>query len=122
VTRFKPGEEVYGVTNPQFIGAYAEIALASAKMIARKLESLSFSEAALVPVVAVTAWQMLFDYAKATPGQTVLFMEPVAMSELMQSNSQAKPVYTFSRPLRPMTRNMWRALAQQLSSTIKVLD
>ena len=68
----KPGDKVYGATNPEFIGAYTEYALASAKMIARKPESLSFAEAASVPVVAVTAWQMLFDYAKVQPGQSVL--------------------------------------------------
>lgn len=72
VTQCKPGDEVYGVTNPKFIGAYAEFALASAHMLARKPRSLNFSEAASVPVVAVTAWQMLFDYAKATRHQTVL--------------------------------------------------
>ncbi len=72
VTQFKVGEKVYGVTNPQFVGAYAEYALASAKMIGRKPESMSFNEAASVPVVAVTAWQMLFDYAKAQAGQSVL--------------------------------------------------
>ena len=72
VDQFKPGDEIYGVTNPQFIGAYSELALASAGMIARKPESLSFTEAASVPVVAVTAWQMLFDYANATRGQSVL--------------------------------------------------
>lgn len=69
---FRPGDKVYGATNPQFIGAYAEYALASANMIAKKPRSLSFDEAASVPVVAVTAWQMLFDYAKAQPGQSVL--------------------------------------------------
>ena len=72
VTRFEPGDAVYGVTNPEFIGAYAEFAIAKAGMIARKPESLSFSEAASVPVVAVTAWQMLFEYAKATAGQKIL--------------------------------------------------
>ena len=72
VTQFKPGDQVYGVTNPQFIGAYSELALASARMIARKPESLSFTEAASVPVVAVTAWQMLFEYANAIESQSVL--------------------------------------------------
>jgi NADPH:quinone reductase-like Zn-dependent oxidoreductase len=33
---------------------------------------LNFIAAASVPVVAVTAWQMLFDYTKVTAGQTVL--------------------------------------------------
>jgi len=72
VTQFKAGDQVYGVTNPQFIGAYAEYALASAKMIARKPRSLDFTLAASVPVVAVTAWQMLFEYAQAKSGQSVL--------------------------------------------------
>ncbi len=72
VTEFKAGDEIYGVTNPEFIGAYSELAVASARMVARKPEALSFSEAASVPVVAVAAWQMLFDYANATPGQSVL--------------------------------------------------
>jgi NADPH:quinone reductase-like Zn-dependent oxidoreductase len=66
----KPGDRVYGATNPQFIGACAEYALASASMIAKMPVSLSFDEAASAPVVAVTAWQMLF--AKAQPGQSVL--------------------------------------------------
>lgn len=72
VAHLRSGDEVYGVTNPEFIGASAEFALANASMIARKPASLQFREAASVPVVAVTAWQMLFEYAKASPGQTVL--------------------------------------------------
>lgn len=72
VTRFKAGDEVYGVTNSQFLGAYAQYALALETMMAQKPKSLSFAEAASAPVVAVTAWQMLFDYAHAKAGQTVL--------------------------------------------------
>jgi NADPH:quinone reductase-like Zn-dependent oxidoreductase len=72
VSGFTKGDEVYGATNPQFIGAYAEFALASASMMAAKPQTLDFVQAASVPVVAVTAWQMLFDYAHAKSGQTVL--------------------------------------------------
>jgi len=72
VSEFHVGDEIYGVTNPQFIGAYAEFAIALATMVARKPKGLSHLAAASVPVVAVTAWQMLFDYAMARPGQTVL--------------------------------------------------
>jgi NADPH:quinone reductase-like Zn-dependent oxidoreductase len=72
VTQFKQGDEVYGVTNPEFIGAHAEFALASSKMVALKPGRLSFTEAASAPVVAVTAWQMLFEYGKVQSGQTVL--------------------------------------------------
>lgn len=72
VAGFKPGDEVYGATNTQFTGAYAEYALASAKMMAPKPKRLNFVQAASAPIVSVTAWQMLFDYARATAGQTVL--------------------------------------------------
>jgi NADPH:quinone reductase-like Zn-dependent oxidoreductase len=72
VTKFRAGDEVYGMTNSQFLGAYAQYALASEKMLAQKPRSLSFVEAASAPVVAVTAWQMLFEYAQAKGGQTVL--------------------------------------------------
>jgi len=72
VTQFKPGDEVFGVTNKQFCGAYAEYAVALAQMVAVKPRSLSFVEAASVPVVAVTAYQMLFDYARLKAGQAVL--------------------------------------------------
>lgn len=72
VSGFKIGDEVYGSTNDGFVGAYAEYAVASAAMIAPKPKRLNFVEAASVPVVGVTAWQMLFDYAHAQAGQTVL--------------------------------------------------
>ena len=72
VSGFKPGDEVYGATNEQFTGAYAEYAVPFARMMAQKPRTLNFIEAASVPIVTVTAWQMLFDYAHVTAGQTVL--------------------------------------------------
>jgi NADPH:quinone reductase-like Zn-dependent oxidoreductase len=66
------GDQVYGVTNPQFVGAYAECALASAEMVSSKPSLISHAEAASVPVVAVTAWQALFDQAQLKAGQTVV--------------------------------------------------
>src|ERR1700756_20945 len=72
VSELRVGEQVYGVTNPQFIGAYAEYALASAAMVSSKPTSLTYIEAASVPVIAVTAWQALFDQAQLKAGQTVV--------------------------------------------------
>jgi NADPH:quinone reductase-like Zn-dependent oxidoreductase len=72
VSGFRYGEEVYGATNERFTGAYSEYALPSAVMMAPKPATLDFIEAASAPVVAVTAWQMLFDYAHANAGQSVL--------------------------------------------------
>jgi NADPH:quinone reductase-like Zn-dependent oxidoreductase len=72
VSELGAGDEIYGVTNPQFTGAYAEYALASAAMVSKKPSSLSFVEAASVPVIAVTARQALFDHAQLHVGQTVV--------------------------------------------------
>jgi NADPH:quinone reductase-like Zn-dependent oxidoreductase len=69
---FKTGDEVYGATNEHFTGGYAEYALPSARRMAQKPKALSVVEAASVPVVAVTAWQMLFDYAHVTAGRPCL--------------------------------------------------
>jgi NADPH:quinone reductase-like Zn-dependent oxidoreductase len=66
------GDAVFGCTNPQFVGGYAEYAIVQAHMIAPKPRRLTHVEAASVPVVAVTAWRMLFDHAHVAPGQTVL--------------------------------------------------
>lgn len=74
VTAFETGDEVYGVTNPQFTGACAEYAVASAAMISRRPRSITHVEAASVPVVATTAWQMLFEQAGLTSGQSVLVL------------------------------------------------
>lgn len=66
------GDEVFGVTNERFTGAYAEYAVAKAAMIAPKPKSLNHMHAASVPVVAVTAWQMVFELTSLAPGESVL--------------------------------------------------
>jgi NADPH:quinone reductase-like Zn-dependent oxidoreductase len=72
VSGTRVGDQVYGVTNSRFVGAYAEYAVASAAMISSKPASLTYTEAASVPVIAVTAWQALFDRAQIKAGQTVV--------------------------------------------------
>ena len=72
VKQLNIGDEVFGVTNERFTGAYAEYALANATMLAPKPKTLNHVHAASVPVVAVTAWQMIFDFAQLSSGQTVL--------------------------------------------------
>ena len=66
------GDAVFGVTNDRFIGAYADFALADASRLARKPVGLGFIEAGGMPVVAVTARSMLFDYGGLQSGQRVL--------------------------------------------------
>jgi NADPH:quinone reductase-like Zn-dependent oxidoreductase len=74
VSAFKTGDEIYGATNPQFCGANAQYAVAHANMVALRPSNLSHAEAASAPVIAVTAWQMLFEYGNAQPGQTVMIL------------------------------------------------
>ncbi|WP_238398111.1 zinc-binding dehydrogenase [Halorussus salinus] len=74
VTAFEEGDEVYGmvggVTGAQ--GAYAEYVPAHADLLAPVPESLSFAEAAALPVVALTAWEMLVDKADAGEDDSTL--------------------------------------------------
>ena len=74
VDAFASGDAVFGVTNGRFIGANAEFALADATRLAMKPQRLDFIAAAAMPVVSVTAWQMLFDHARLQAGQTVLVL------------------------------------------------
>jgi len=74
VHSFQVGDEVFGATNPDFVGGYAEFAVANADMIALKPRSLDFLAAASVPVVAVTALQMVFEYGKLASSQSVLIL------------------------------------------------
>ena len=68
VTRFKPGDEVFGGG----VGTWAELARAKASNLAHKPPGVSFEEAAAVPVAALTALQGLRDRAGVTVGQRVL--------------------------------------------------
>ena len=72
VTDLAVGNEIFGVTNKRFTNAYAELAIASVAMIAKKPAGVENTVAAAVPVVSVTALQMLFDHAKVVAGQRVL--------------------------------------------------
>jgi NADPH:quinone reductase-like Zn-dependent oxidoreductase len=60
------------VTNPQFVGAQAEYAVCAAGMLALKPRALTALDAASAPVIAVTAYQMLFEHANAKRGDRVL--------------------------------------------------
>ncbi len=71
VTTFQPGQAVYGHTSG---GAYAEYTLVSAQTLALKPTSLTFDEAATVPIGAITAWQALFASGQLQAGQSVLIL------------------------------------------------
>jgi NADPH:quinone reductase-like Zn-dependent oxidoreductase len=68
VTRFAPGDEVYGVAP----GSFADYAVADEGKLALKPANLSFAEAAVVPISAGTALQALRDVGRVSAGQAVL--------------------------------------------------
>ena len=70
--KFQPGDEVYGYILLSRSGAFAEFAIALENELALMPKTLSFNEAASVPVAALTAYEALFDYGKLEAGQTVL--------------------------------------------------
>jgi NADPH:quinone reductase-like Zn-dependent oxidoreductase len=72
VSQFRPGDAVFGATNAHFTGGYAEYAVASALTLAKMPRRLGFIEAASVPVVACTAWQMVFEYGAVDATTRVL--------------------------------------------------
>jgi NADPH:quinone reductase-like Zn-dependent oxidoreductase len=72
VTGFRPGDAVYGIPNFPGNGSYAEYCAAKASQFAHKPRSLSFTEAAGVPLAGLTAWAGLFEHGRLQPGQRVL--------------------------------------------------
>lgn len=70
VTKFKKGDAVYGYA--LFGGGWAEFAVLAENEAALKPANAAFTDAAAVPMGALTAWQSLIDAAKLSPGQTVL--------------------------------------------------
>jgi len=72
MTKFKKGDPIYAYLSLKNNGGYAEYAVAKEKEAAAKPKSISYDEAAAVPIVALTAWQALVDSAKLSAGQSVL--------------------------------------------------
>jgi NADPH:quinone reductase-like Zn-dependent oxidoreductase len=72
VTRFAPGDEVYGMLPVTGRGAYAEFTAAPADALTPAPKNLHLVHAGAVPLVAVTAWQALAVLARVRPGDRVL--------------------------------------------------
>jgi len=72
VRRFKPGDEVYARPDKDRIGTFAEFIAMDESDVALKPKNLSMEEAASIPLVGLTAWQVLVERAKLKPEQRVL--------------------------------------------------
>ncbi|MCP2084519.1 UNVERIFIED_ORG: zinc-binding alcohol dehydrogenase family protein [Paraburkholderia sediminicola] len=79
VTLFRPGDEVFYAGAMDRPGTNSEFHLVDERIVGPKPTSLSFAEAAALPLTSITAWEMLFDRMKVprglhTPGGTLLVL------------------------------------------------
>jgi NADPH:quinone reductase-like Zn-dependent oxidoreductase len=72
VRRFKPGDEVYARPAKDRIGSFAEFISMDEDAVAIKPKGLTMEEAASIPLVGLTAWQVLIERANLKRGQKVL--------------------------------------------------
>lgn len=72
VRKFKPGDEVYARPDQARIGTFAEYIAIDEADVAMKPDNLTMEEAASIPLVALTAWQVLVERANVQKGQKVL--------------------------------------------------
>jgi NADPH:quinone reductase-like Zn-dependent oxidoreductase len=72
VTRFAPGDEVYARPPETRIGTFAELIAVDEQALARKPGNIGMAQAASLPLVALTAWQVLVDTAQLKKGEKVL--------------------------------------------------
>ncbi|MBT2728539.1 zinc-dependent alcohol dehydrogenase family protein [Bacillus sp. ISL-75] len=74
VTEFKVGDEVFGCAGgfKGTGGAIAEYMLADVQLLAPKPKNITMAQAAALPLVAITAWESLYNRANVQNGQTVL--------------------------------------------------
>lgn len=70
VSRFAPGDEVFGVGK----GTFAEYACALEDKLAPRPANLTFEQAAVVAISGLTALQALRDHGRVEPGQKVLIV------------------------------------------------
>ena len=71
VTRFRPGDAVFYAGDMTRPGANAELHCVDEQIVGPKPASLSYAEAAALPLTAITAWEAMFDrldVAKPVPG------------------------------------------------------
>ncbi len=76
VTRFRPGDEVFGMTGGVggHQGSLAQYAAVDADLLALKPANLSMREASVLPLVFITAWEGLVDRMAVRAGQSLLVL------------------------------------------------
>src|SRR5438309_11280339 len=71
VTLFKPGDEVFYAGSILRQGTNSELHLVDERIVGNKPKTLSFAQAAALPLTSITAWELMFDRLGAVPGKSV---------------------------------------------------
>ena len=71
VSLFKPGDEVFYAGSILRQGTNSEFHLVDERIVGNKPASLSFAQAAALPLTSITAWELLFDRLGAVPGKSL---------------------------------------------------
>src|ERR1700722_1473599 len=72
VTLFKPGDEVFYAGSILRQGTNSEFHLVDERIVGRKPKTLSFTQAAALPLTSITAWELLFDRLEVAPGKSLI--------------------------------------------------
>lgn len=102
--RFKKGDEVYAYARRPEIqhGTFAEYISLPEAYVAKRPETVSWEEAGGIPLVALTAWQSLFDAGKLKAGQIVLIIGASggvgSVAVQLAKNAGAKVIAVASEP------------------------
>ena len=70
VSLFKPGDEVFYAGSILRQGTNSEFHLVDERIVGKKPRTLSFAQAAALPLTSLTAWELLFDRLGAPPGKS----------------------------------------------------
>ena len=71
VTLFRPGDEVFYAGSILRQGTNCEFHLVDERIVGRKPKTLSFAQAAALPLTSLTAWELVFDRLGAVPGKSL---------------------------------------------------
>lgn len=100
---FSKGDEVYGAGDITRDGSYAELLAIDSRLIAKKPRTLSFAQAAALPLTSLTAWEGLLESGLAARAGSVLVIGGAGgvgsiATQLLKKKTDARVLVTASRP------------------------
>lgn len=121
VSLFKPGDKVYYAGSIARAGGNSELHVVDERIVGHMPKSLSFAEAAALPLTAITAWELLFERlqvreGKTAQGQSLLIVGAAGGvgSILTQLASQLTALNVIGTASRPQTQSWVRELGADL--------